>query len=147
MDKLEPGIDVSEREAEKISSAVLEGFRAIEAEKCLLHNDVHTRNVVLREGNRPSVIIDFGEASIRDPEYSDEEWERVVHGGPDTRYMRRLLVDPEGGRWKRIVTPYHYKKPLAFNEYVESMPEDFRRATFDRVLDTDWEGARERVDQ
>ncbi|KAK0235499.1 hypothetical protein EDD85DRAFT_938646 [Armillaria nabsnona] len=27
------------------------------------------------------------------------------------------------------------------------MPEDFRRATFDQVLDTDWEGARERVDQ
>ncbi|KAG7440626.1 uncharacterized protein BT62DRAFT_1012560 [Guyanagaster necrorhizus] len=36
----------------------------------------------------------------------------------------------------------HYKKPLAFNEYVESMPEDFRRAPFDRVLDRDWDGAR-----
>ncbi len=41
--------------------------------------------------------------------------------------MRRLLVDPEGRRWKRTVTPYHYMKPLAFNEYVESMPDDFRR--------------------
>ncbi|KAK0235495.1 hypothetical protein EDD85DRAFT_77524 [Armillaria nabsnona] len=146
MDKLEPGIDVSEQEAGTISSAVLEGFRAIEAEKCLLHNDIHTRNVVLREGNRSPVIIDFG-ANIRNPDYSDEEWERVVHGGPDTRYMRRLLVDPEGGRWKRTVTPYHHKKPLAFNNYVESIPDDFRRATFDRVLDTDLEGAREKVDQ
>ncbi|PBK71146.1 hypothetical protein ARMSODRAFT_1002995 [Armillaria solidipes] len=147
MEKLKPGIDVSEQEAEKIYSAVLEVFRTIEAEKCLLHNDIHTRNIVLREGNRSPVIIDFGLANIRNPDYSDEEWERVVHGGPDTRYMRRLLVDPEDRRWRRTVTPYHYKKPLAFNNYVESMPDDFRRVTFDRVLDTDWEGAREKVDQ
>ncbi len=43
MEKLKPGIDVSE-----------------EAENCLLHNDVHTRNIVLREGNQTLVIIDFG---------------------------------------------------------------------------------------
>ncbi|KAK0421906.1 hypothetical protein EV421DRAFT_2066923 [Armillaria borealis] len=155
MDKLKPGIDVSEQEAEKISSAVLEGFRAIEAENCLLHNDIHTRNIVLREGSRSPVIIDFGLANIREPEYSDKGWESVVRGGPDTRYMRRLLVDPEDpevGCWKRTVTPFemsdwHYEKPLAFNKYVESMPEDFRRATFDRVLNTDWEGAREKVYQ
>ncbi len=47
--------------------------------------------------------------------------------------MRNLLVDPEDGPWKRIVTPYemsdpYYKDPpIVFNEYVESMPEDFRR--------------------
>ncbi len=74
MDKLKPGIGVSEQEAEKISSAVLEGFRAIEAEKRLLHNDVHTRNIVLREGDQSLVIIDFGEASIQNPDYSDKEW-------------------------------------------------------------------------
>ncbi len=68
MDKLKPGIGVSEQEAEKISSAVLEGFRAIEAEKRLLHNDVHTRNIVLREGDQSLVIIDFGEASIQNPD-------------------------------------------------------------------------------
>ncbi|KAK0455764.1 uncharacterized protein EV420DRAFT_1644542 [Desarmillaria tabescens] len=132
-------------EAEKISSAVLDGFRAIEAEKCLLHNVVHTKNIVLREGNRSPVIIDFGLANIRNPEYSDEEWEHVVQGGPDTCYLRRLLVDPEDGRWKRTVTPYHYKRPLPFNEYVESMPDDFRRVTFESVLNTDWEGAREKT--
>ncbi len=87
-------------------------------------------------------------AHIRQPGTSDEQWNGVVHGGPDTRYMRRLLVDPEGGRWKRTVTPREmseYRNPLAFNNYVESMPGDFRRATIDRVLDTDWEGAREKV--
>ncbi|KAG7441358.1 uncharacterized protein BT62DRAFT_937118 [Guyanagaster necrorhizus] len=152
MDKLRPGVDVSEQEAERISSAVMEGLRAIEAENCLLHRDIHTRNVVVREGNRSAVIIDFGGASIRKAGTSDEDWRMNVHGGPDTRYMRRLLVDPENGRWKRNVTPYemsdwHYAKPLAFNEYVESVPEDFRRATFERVLDTDWPGAREKVYQ
>ncbi len=37
--------------------------------------------------------------------------------------------------------------PLFFNRYVESMPEDFLRATFERVLCTDWEGTREKVRQ
>ncbi|PBK81787.1 hypothetical protein ARMGADRAFT_1068481 [Armillaria gallica] len=83
MNKLNPGIDVSE-EAEKISSAVLEGLRAIEAENCLLHGDIHTRNIVLRDESWSPVIIDFGLANIREPEYSDEEWRRVVRGGPDT---------------------------------------------------------------
>ncbi|KAK0186761.1 hypothetical protein F5146DRAFT_1143157 [Armillaria mellea] len=77
MDKLKPGIDVSE-EAEKISSAVLEGFHAIKAEKCLLHSDVYTSNIVLREGNQGPAIVNFGDANLRNPEYSDEEWERVV---------------------------------------------------------------------
>ncbi len=41
-------------------------------------------------------------------------------------------VDPKNGRWKRTVSPYemsdwHYKKSLAFSEYMESMPEDFVR--------------------
>ncbi|SJL12430.1 uncharacterized protein ARMOST_15857 [Armillaria ostoyae] len=151
MENLKSGIDVSEQEAERVSSEVLEGLRAIEAENCLLHDDVHTRNVVVPEGNRSAVIIDFGQAIIR-TERSDEEWLSVAHGGADTRFMRRNLMDPEYGGWKKTVTPFnmsnwHYKEPLAFNMYVESMPEDFHRATFDRVLDTDWEGAREKVDQ
>ncbi|PBK81711.1 hypothetical protein ARMGADRAFT_1039089 [Armillaria gallica] len=129
MENLKPGVDVSEQEAERISSEVLEGLRAIEAENCLLHNDAIIRT-----------------------ERSDEEWLRIVHGGADTRFMRRSLMDPEYGGWKKTVTPFnmsnwHYKEPLTFNKYVESMPEDFRRATFDRVLDTEWEGAREKVDQ
>ncbi len=152
MAKLKPGVDVPEQEAERISSEVMEAFRAIEAENCVLHNDVHIGNVVLREGNRSPVIIDFGQADIRELETSDEEWSGVVWGSPDTRYMRNSLLNPEDGPWKRTVTPYamsdpHYKNSLFFNQYVESMPEDFRRATFERVLDTDWEGAREKVHQ
>ncbi|KAK0200047.1 hypothetical protein DFS33DRAFT_1278444 [Desarmillaria ectypa] len=85
MEKLKLGIDISEKGAEKISSTVLEGFRAIEAENCLLHNDIHTRNIVLREGDRSPVIVDFGLANIRKPGCSDKERERIVHGGPGRR--------------------------------------------------------------
>ncbi len=45
------------------------------------------------------------------------------------------------------MTNWRYKESLTFNKYVESILEDFRTATFDRVLDTEWEGAREKVDQ
>ncbi|SJL12485.1 uncharacterized protein ARMOST_15912 [Armillaria ostoyae] len=152
MAKLEYGVDVSMREAERISNQVMEAFRAIEAENCVLHNDIRIGNAVLREGNRSPVIIDFGQADIREPELSDEEWSSVIWGSPDTRRMRNLLVNPEDRPWKRTVTPYemldrHYKNSLVFNEYIESMPEDFCRVTFERVLDTDWEGAREKVHQ
>ncbi len=34
-----------------------------------------------------------------------------------------------------------------FDEYVESMPEDFRRETFERGLDTGWDGARKKMYQ
>ncbi len=61
-------------------------------------------------------------------------------------------MNPEDVPWKRTVTPYEmpdprYKNPLVFNEYVASMSEDFCKETFERVLDTDWEGAREKVCQ
>ncbi len=52
-------------------------------------------------------------------------------------------MNPEDGPWERTVTPYEmsdprYKNPLVFNEYVESMPEDFCMVTFETVLDTTW---------
>ncbi|SJL12445.1 uncharacterized protein ARMOST_15872 [Armillaria ostoyae] len=74
MDKLRPGIDVSEQEAERISSEVMEGLRAIEAENCVIHDDIHTRNVVCGRGACP-------------PSSSTLEWhtsgsrELVMNGG------------------------------------------------------------------
>ncbi|KAK0227494.1 hypothetical protein EDD85DRAFT_975181 [Armillaria nabsnona] len=116
MAKLKPSVDVSMREAERISSHVMEAPRALEAENCVLYNDIHVGNADLRDGNRSPVIIDFGQADIREPELGDEERKSVVWGSPDTRRMRNLLVNPEDGPWKRTVTPYemsdpHYKDP------------------------------------
>ncbi len=61
--------------------------------------------------------------------------------------MRNLLMNPEDGPWKQTVMPYEmsdpqYKNPLIFNKNVESLSHDFRRVTFERMLDTDWGGAR-----
>ncbi|PBK71109.1 hypothetical protein ARMSODRAFT_1002972 [Armillaria solidipes] len=110
MAKLKPGVDVSMREAERIWRRP----RAIEAENCVLHNVIHIGNVVLRDGSRSPVSIDFGQTDIREPDLSDEEWSGV------SRYT--LHEEPS-----------------------ESMPEDFRKEMFERVLDTDWEGARIRL--
>ncbi len=108
------------------------------------HNDIHTRNVVLWEEDWSPVILEFGEVNIGEPGTS---WRRIITGCLDTRY---ILVDPESGRWKRTVMPnevsdWHYKKPLAFNEYVETVPKDFGQATFKRVVGTHWPEAKEKV--
>ncbi len=146
MEDLKPGVDISQQEAEAISSRVMDVFRTIEAENCVIHNDLHIGNVILRDS---PVIIDFGFAIIRRPGWSDEEWRAVVEGGPDTRNMRRALVE---GRWKKNVTPFEmsdsrYDNPAVFNKYVENLPEDYRMKMFERVLDTDWDGAKEMVHQ
>ncbi|PBK81774.1 hypothetical protein ARMGADRAFT_1020114 [Armillaria gallica] len=93
---------------------------ALSRPRCVLHNDIHIGNIILREKIQSPVTIDFGQADIREPELSDEEWWSAVRGAPDTRYMRRLLVNPENGPWKRTVMLYemsnpHYKDPLVSN--------------------------------
>lgn len=150
MENFEPGVDVSLPEAEIISSKVLDAFRTIEAENCVLHNDIHIGNIVLRDADRSPVIVDFGRASVRESGSSDLEWRDNVEGGADTPFMRRVLRDPKYRVWKRTVTPFviqDYCTPLEFNEYVESMPEDFVTTNFDKVLGTDWDRAREKVFQ
>lgn len=47
-----------------ISSRVMEALRAIEAENCVLHNDIHVGNVILRDGSHSPVIIDFTSESL-----------------------------------------------------------------------------------
>ncbi len=56
----------------------MEALRAIEAGNCVLHDDIHIGNVVLLDGNRSLVVIDFGQADIREPELSDEEWSSAI---------------------------------------------------------------------
>ncbi len=100
MAKLTPGVDVSEQEAEGISGQATEALRAIESENCVLHNDIRVGNVVLWDGSCSPVIIDFGQADIREPELGDEEWSSVIGASSDTRRLRNLLVNPEDRPWK-----------------------------------------------
>ncbi|KAK0431074.1 hypothetical protein EV421DRAFT_1912246 [Armillaria borealis] len=147
MGSLRPGVDIPRPEAEVIAERVMDAFRTIKAEKCVMHNDIHIDNILLRDSDRSPVLIDFGWALTREPGMSDEEWEDSVAGSQDTRFVRRFLMSKEHGVWRRQQTPlpmFHYSS-LSWNEYVESQPDDYRKQMFERVSGTDWEGARENV--
>ncbi|KAK0458248.1 uncharacterized protein EV420DRAFT_1643129 [Desarmillaria tabescens] len=148
MDSLKPGIDLPLDEAEKISDQVMDAFRSVKNEMCVLHNDVHIGNVILRATDRSPVIIDFGYVMIRKPNMSDAEWMELARQCSDISSMRAVLAD---GKWRRKQTPRpmsdylgKYRTPFHFNKYVEEMPEDYRLATFERIPDTDESGAREK---
>ncbi|PBK81779.1 hypothetical protein ARMGADRAFT_1039141 [Armillaria gallica] len=145
MGSLQPGVNIPRPEAESIADRVMDAFRTIKAEKCVMHNDVHIDNIVLRDSDRSPVLIDFGWALTREPRMSDQEWEDAVAGCQDVRFARNVLLSKEHGVWRRKETPLpiHCYSPLAWNEYVENQPDDYRRQTFERVLGTDWEGPRE----
>ncbi|KAK0458193.1 uncharacterized protein EV420DRAFT_384594 [Desarmillaria tabescens] len=147
MGSLRPGVDIPRPEAEAIADRVMGAFRTLKAEKCVLHNDVHIDNILLRDPDWSPVLIDFGWALTRKPGMSDEEWEDHISGCQDTRFMRRSLMSKEHGVWRRKSTPLmmHHYSPLSWNEYVENQPEDYRRQVFERVPGTNWEGAREEV--
>ncbi|PBK81715.1 hypothetical protein ARMGADRAFT_772845 [Armillaria gallica] len=73
----------------------------------------------------------------------------IVWGGPDMRHIGRMLA-LNAWDWKRNITPLeisdiHHDSRLTINEYVESLPEDYRDLASDRVLDTGWDGARGKV--
>ncbi len=145
MDSLQPGVDIPQPEAESIADRVMDAFRTIKAEKCVMHNDVPIDNILLRDSDRSPVLIDFGWALTREPRMSDQEWEDSVAGCQDVRFARNVLLRKEHGVWRRKETPLpiHYYSPLAWNEYMENQPDDYRRQTFEKVQGTDWEGARE----
>lgn len=77
MNKLVPGVDISEDDAERASQGILATLRRIR-EKFVIHNDLHLRNFVMRphDPDHPAVI-DFGSAQLResqDDPSSQEEW-------------------------------------------------------------------------
>ncbi len=131
----------------------MEALHAIEAENCVLHNVIHVGNVVLRDGSRSPVSIDFGQADIREPGLSDEEWKSVVWGSrEDTRRMRNHMVNPEDGPWKRTVTRYEMSdRTTRVLWYSTKMLKVCLKIFVGRrlrvFLDMDWEGAREKVYQ
>ncbi|KAK0235506.1 hypothetical protein EDD85DRAFT_843258 [Armillaria nabsnona] len=47
---LRPGVDIPRPEAEVISDRVMDAFRTIKAEKCVMHNDIHIDNILLQLG-------------------------------------------------------------------------------------------------
>ncbi|KAK0458940.1 uncharacterized protein EV420DRAFT_340818 [Desarmillaria tabescens] len=146
---LKPDVNIPRSEAEAIADAVMDAFRILKAQKCVIHNDIHIDNIILRHSDRSPVIIDLGCALTRESSMSDsEEWEASIAGNDDMRAVRNMLTSKEHGVWRRKETPlpmHYYHTLLAWNKYVENQPEDYRKQTFERVPDTDGEGAREKV--
>ncbi|KAG7441359.1 uncharacterized protein BT62DRAFT_1011606 [Guyanagaster necrorhizus] len=126
MGLLKPGVDIPRPEAEALADRVMDAFSTIKAEKCVMHNDIHIDNILLRDSDRSPVHIDFAWSLTRKPGMNDQ--------------------DKDHGMWRRKETPLvMYYSALSWNEYVENQPEDCRRQTFERVPGTDWEGVREEV--
>ncbi|KAK0227431.1 hypothetical protein EDD85DRAFT_958051 [Armillaria nabsnona] len=130
---LKPGMDLDA--AETISDQVMDAFRNIKDEICVLHNDIHIGNIILRATDRTPVIIDFVYAMIREPDMSDAKWTEIVRQCSDISAMRSNLAKEKWMR-KQTLRPMSdytgkyrtgkYRTPFHFNKYVEEMPEDYR---------------------
>ncbi|KAG7440628.1 uncharacterized protein BT62DRAFT_1012562 [Guyanagaster necrorhizus] len=108
MEQVKSGIDVSHEDAKTISS------------RCW------TRSVVPRQ--RTTYCITTFTSATSQPGCPDKEWRDIVKGGADTRFMKRVLLDPKNGGWKKNVTPfemsdYHYDQPVDLcGEYARGLP-------------------------
>ncbi|SJL12569.1 uncharacterized protein ARMOST_15997 [Armillaria ostoyae] len=148
MDSPKPDVNLPLEEAETVSDQVMDAFRNIKDEMCVLHNYVHIGNTILRATDRTPVIIDFGYAMNREPNLSDAKWTEIACQCSGISVMRCNL---ENGKWRRKQTPRpmsdytgKYRTPFHFNKYVEEMPEDYRRASFEWIPDTDESETREK---
>ncbi len=130
---LKPGIALDA--ADTISDQVMDAFHNIKDEMCVLHNDIHIGNIILRATNRTPVIIVFVYAMIREPDMSDAKWTEIARQCSDISAMRSNLANE---KWRRKQTPRpmsdytgKYRTPFHFNKYVEETPEDYRRVSFE----------------
>ncbi|KAG7441345.1 uncharacterized protein BT62DRAFT_484412 [Guyanagaster necrorhizus] len=73
MGSLKPGVDIPRPEAEALADRVMDAVRTIKAEKCVMHNDIHIDNILLRDSDRSPVLIDFAWSLTRKPGMNDQE--------------------------------------------------------------------------
>ncbi|KAK0186828.1 hypothetical protein F5146DRAFT_1004890 [Armillaria mellea] len=110
MDSLKPSIDLPLEEAETVSDRVMDAFRAIKDEMCVLHNDVHIGNLILRATDKTPVIIDFGYAMIREPNMSDVNAMRSnLENG---KRRRKQTPRPMSDYTRKHRTLFHFNKTI-----------------------------------
>ncbi len=75
MGSLQLGVDIPRPEASAtaIADRVMDAFRAIKVERCVMHNNVHIDNILLCDSERSPVLIDFEWALTKEPKMSDQE--------------------------------------------------------------------------
>ncbi len=126
---LKPGIDLALDAADTISDQVMDAFRNIKDEICVLHNGIHIGNIIFRATNRTPIIIDFVYAMIREPDMSDAKWTEIARQCSDISAIRSNLTNE---KWRkqtpRPMSVYtgKYRTPFHFNKYIEEIPEDYR---------------------
>lgn len=74
-DQLKRRVDLSEADAESVCQAALQIMRDI-THRCVSHNDIASRNIVVRHSDLRPFLIDFGSARMPRADESLGEWKR-----------------------------------------------------------------------
>ncbi|KAG6879583.1 hypothetical protein C0992_001028 [Termitomyces sp. T32_za158] len=105
MGELEPGIDISDEDAEEVSQKVLNLGRHMR-HYGVTHNDVHLNNIILRAPSNDPVLLDWGRADVEDAQNNcsaEENWNN--HGlRQDFEFDIRKILR-YGRPWHRFRTP------------------------------------------
>ncbi|KAG6882052.1 hypothetical protein C0993_012089 [Termitomyces sp. T159_Od127] len=105
MGELEPGIDISDDDAEEVSQKVLTLGRCLR-HYGVAHNDIHLNNIMLRAPSNDPVLIDWGRADIRNAEKNcsaEENWESTDLRQDFELDIRKILG--HGRPWHPLRTP------------------------------------------
>lgn len=133
LDRLKPGVDVSEPEAERISQGLLSTARRLRDIR-VMHDDICPRNVIVRlhDLDHP-VLIDFGLALIGDLDEHMNEWSEV-------RQIRRLLGvwgwhNPSPWTGMMIHSVHDLNGYAWANSNISGMRPDWRDQQYERIVD------------
>ncbi|KII85465.1 hypothetical protein PLICRDRAFT_700984 [Plicaturopsis crispa FD-325 SS-3] len=137
MDNLTVGKDLTEHDAERASLGLLRIIRRLRALRSL-HNDIAPRNVIVRRNDFDHpVLIDFGSASVKTPDKSNESWDESVAGCHELLEARNFLEDsgwhnPSPWRWD-----FERSNPLVghrrMNRKLAEMRPDWRDQKFEFI--------------
>ncbi|KAJ6514331.1 hypothetical protein C8R47DRAFT_1206695 [Mycena vitilis] len=151
MGDVKVGVDLTKDVAEITSQRVIDTVAKIRNTHCL-HNDLRLPNIVLRNYPRDPmpVIIDFGNASVMEPDQPKEDWPGGVN---EANEIRRVLTWPDHGGWHVAspLQPHVYERIAGnigyatLNERIENLPESIRAIQFERVPGAHSGDAKERM--
>jgi serine/threonine protein kinase len=97
----------------------------------VIHNDMRSDNILISP--KRIVLIDFGQAILRDDNQCDEEWVEQVDMEEEVEALRRILHQRE----IRDCTPYiptkGYRGFFHFNHNVSLQRESWRKRWYDQI--------------
>ncbi|KAG6890098.1 hypothetical protein C0995_012048 [Termitomyces sp. Mi166 len=123
MGDLEPGIDLSFEDAEKISQKVITlGQRLRHYGIC--HNDIHLNNIILRQPLDEPVLIDWGQADLGFAHVScRKNWRNWCLINDFETDIRHILQ--RASLWHRFTTPLSDEDTRRYAKSAGAREEDF----------------------